>query len=386
MDDTSHPRRVLIVGAGIAGLSAAVSLANIGWHPILIERATTRRRGGYLIFFRGDAPAAAEKLGIRHLLADRLTPESRWWETDRTGELRPGMRPPQTIGHTALTLMRGDLEHALHTAAQPVAEIHYGQTPTNIEETDDKVHVTTSGGLEFEVDLLIGADGVHSDIRATHFGPPALYRQEWDHVVAAFVVKRPLPWLPNHHTVVHAEAGRSAWVTGFTPDPVTYLLYRTPNAATDLNRNPVDVLRNVFAGSQGHIPDLLDALTDAENPLFDQLCQIRMPRWHTARTVLLGDSAWCTTLYSAYGSALALEASVALSSALNTAPDVLTALCRWEKTMRPTVHHHQHQARRMQRLFLPANAAARTMRSALIRLSHLPGGARLANSFIPQPV
>lgn len=379
-------RRAIIVGAGIAGLSTAISLAQHGWHPIVLERAPTRRRGGYLIFFRGNALRAAETLGIRDSLTDRLTPDSRWWESDFIGTLRQGMRPPPSVGHNSLTMLRGDLEDALHTAAEPVAEIRYGQSPVGIDESTTGVRVTLADGQHLDGDILIGADGVHSTVRNQCFGPPSQFQQNWDHVVAAFVVKRPLTWLPKHHTVVRAEAGRSAWVTGFTPNPVTYLLYRTNQAETDLNQDPVTVLSRVFEGSGGHIPDLLDALHESDNPLFDQIRQIHMPRWHTHRTVLLGDSAWCTTLYSAYGSALALEASIALASALNENTDVPSALPRWQAAIKPTVRHHQHRALRMQRLFLPANDTARRIRSGVIRLSHLPGGSCIANMLIPQPL
>jgi hypothetical protein len=104
------------------------------------------------------------------------------------------------------------------------------------------------------------------------------------------------------------------------------------------------------------------------------LCHIRMPQWHKGCTVLCGGSAWCTTLYS--GSAVALEAAATLSGALTTTNDIPFALARWEQTMRPAVAYHQRQALRMQRLLLPANTTARTLRSAVIRLSHLPGAPR----------
>ena len=72
MTQTSNSRNALIVGAGIAGLSAASALKKAGWNPVVIERSAHRRRGGYFIAMFGCGRIAAERLqmkGIRNRIA-----------------------------------------------------------------------------------------------------------------------------------------------------------------------------------------------------------------------------------------------------------------------------------------------------------------------------
>jgi 2-polyprenyl-6-methoxyphenol hydroxylase-like FAD-dependent oxidoreductase len=118
------------------------------------------------------------------------------------------------------------------------------------------------------------------------------------------------------------------------------------------------------------VPDLLRGLDDAESIYFDRICQIRMDRWSAGRVVLLGDAAWCVSLFAGYGSSLAVGGADLLGDALDTTPEGIPAsLVAWERRLRPTVEHKQRQGRRARALFDTPNAFALQSRLLALRLS-----------------
>ncbi|MFH8405747.1 FAD-dependent monooxygenase [Streptomyces sp. NPDC018019] len=378
----------LVIGAGIAGTAAALALRAVGWDATIVERAPGRRRGGYLVFFRGNGYRAARRLGLTDHLSDRLGPDSRWFEIDRRGRTLPGMRLPADTRRRSLTLLRSDIEAALHDRLPVDVPIRYGRSPVRVAQTADHVLTTLDDGTEIRSDLLIGADGSHSAVRRLTFGPERHFRYDFGHIVAACLAGRPLPGLRTGDTAVMPDAGRAAWVAGFRDcGPVAYFLYRSDDPAAELRQPPAAVLRRVFGDYPGPLmPGLLDAADAAGTVHFDQVSQIRMPRWTDRRVVLLGDAAWSLSLYSAYGACLAVEAAADLADAVRDGRPLVRAVARWEHRIRPTARHHADQARRMQHLFLPANRTVARARRAAIRLSHSPLTRPLALRLLPQPL
>ena len=170
-------RRALIVGAGISGLAAALSLYRAGWQPLITERAPERRTGGYAVRFNCPGYGAAERLGLLDSLPDRRASQGRMFEIDPRGHLTPGLAFPEQVNGTPMRiLLRSDLERALHEAVGDLVEIRYGTGPAAITQDRNQVTVTLTDGTVESADLLIGADGIHSTVRSLVFGPEDLYR------------------------------------------------------------------------------------------------------------------------------------------------------------------------------------------------------------------
>src|SRR5206468_5881805 len=111
------------------------------------------------------------------------------------------------------------------------------------------------------------------------------------------------------------------------------------------------------------VPDLLRGLDSVESIYFDRICQIRMDRWSSGRVVLLGDAAWCVSLFAGYGSSLAVGGADLLGDALDATPeDIPAALASWARRLRPTVTHKQRQGRRARALVVTPNALALRLR------------------------
>jgi 2-polyprenyl-6-methoxyphenol hydroxylase-like FAD-dependent oxidoreductase len=246
------------------------------------------------------------------------------------------------------------------------------------------VTVTLTDGSVESADLLIGADGIHSTVRSLVFGPEDLYRKDFDHVVAACVMDRPLPGLRDGDSAVATAPGRSAWINSYRDHPpVAFLLYRTDWPAAEIRKKPSAALRQAFAGFGGDlVPAMLEAMDRSESVLFDQVSQIHLSRWSQGRVVLLGDSAWCMTLHSGQGSGMGIAGAELLARLLTEHGDLPTALGNWEERLRPFVTRYQKEALLMQHFFMPANRFGRIARSTLIRAVSTPVGARLGKALM----
>lgn len=378
-------RRALIVGSGISGLAAALSLHRAGWRPLIIERAPERRTGGYFVRFNGPGYTAAERLGILDSLPDRRDPQGRMFEVDSRGRLTPGLTFPEQVNGTPLRmLLRSDLERVLYEAVQDLVEIRYGTGPAAITQDRHQVTVTLTDGSVESADLLIGADGIHSTVRSLTFGPEDLYRKDFDHVVAACVMDGPLPGMRDGDSAVATAPGRSAWINSYRDHPpVAFLLYRTGWPAAEIRKKPSVALRQAFAGFGGDlVPAMLEAMDRSESVLFDQVSQIHLSRWSQGRVVLLGDSAWCMTLHSGQGSGMGIAGAELLARLLTEHGDLSTALGCWEQQLRPFVARYQKEALLMRHFFMPANRFGRIARSTLIRAVSTPVGAKLGKALM----
>ncbi|PVC90145.1 FAD-dependent oxidoreductase [Streptomyces sp. CS131] len=340
---------------GIGGLATAMRLYEIGWEPVIVERAPERRAAGYFIGLFETGRATAKRMGILDAIGNRTDLTSITYDVQRNGRRRPGMGYGDLPGGPRL-ILRGDIEAALHDTVAPRTEIRYGTTPSALDEHSDGVDVTlrttigedTAESTE-RFDLVVGADGVRSTVRRLAFGPDSQFMRPLNHIVAATIMKEPLPGYRLRDGVVLAEPGRSVWTFPFTDhQPGLLFNYRTDDEDAQFLRPPIESLRAAF-GTEPTGPVLEHMLQQfelADDHLFDSAHQIEMDTWHTDRIVLLGDAAWCLTLYSGMGASTALAGADLLGTLLQRNPGNTTrALREWDQKLRPFMDAQQKSAR-----------------------------------------
>ncbi|MFB8003698.1 FAD-dependent oxidoreductase [Nocardia sp. NPDC056000] len=374
----SSGKRAIIVGAGIAGLAAALRLHQQGWDIVVIEHAPSRRSSGYLLNLHGPGYDAAERLG----LIPALTPRDIGFFTsvlvhaDGREKLRiPAAVTEAAVGNRALSMFRGDLESALYDAVAESADIRFGTTVRAIAQTPGQVAVTLSDDTRLHADLLIGADGVHSRVRELVFGAESEYFVDLGHMVGAFPLETPPAHLPDGFGTTYIGPGRTAAVMNLGPKrSSTFFAYRCPDPDTELTLGPAPALTRAFGDLGGGVAEALPQL-DA-NPgtaYFDSVGQIVMDRWSQGRVVLLGDAAWCVTVFAGYGAALALDGADQLGTALAAHNDVPAALTTWETTLRPEVKKRQSLARKGIARFAPPTRTHVWAGELALRAIQLPG-------------
>jgi len=367
--------RAIIIGAGIAGLAAALRLSRIGWDSLIIERAPTRRSGGYAVTFGSCGYDAAERMGIlpdlqqrafitREIVYRKPSGERRF---SLTGEVIAAIMGPRTMN-----ILRGDIETVLYDTVRDSAEIRFGATITAVDQDAHAVHVTLSDGTVEHADLLIGADGLHSATRALVFGPEEDYLVDLEHMVAVYMLdKRPDAIAPGTAATLSAGGRTVAVINVSDGRTVAFFGYRTERGTR--GDDPATVLLQVYGDLGWVIPEILAGMDRTDSVYFDTISQVVAPIWSRGRVVLLGDAAWCVTLFAGYGSALAVGGADRLGTELERHPgDIAAALAAWETALRPEVEAKQKLGRRVKGVYAPANPLLLWLTQLPLRLAALP--------------
>ncbi|WP_440073312.1 FAD-dependent monooxygenase [Streptosporangium sp. OZ121] len=359
--NTTPRQRVLVVGLGVSGTASALRLRKAGWDVVVLEKAAERRRGGYFLTLFGTGITAAERLGIE--VPNRFSTDIAYYNVDRAGRRRRGMGFTEAVAGESRPVVRGDVEQAAFDALPEDVEIRYSSVPVALRQDAESVRVDiedrAAGTVTTErFDLVVGADGLRSTVRRLAFGPDEGRLHRLGYMLAACALPGPVPGFRGTDGIVMSELGRSAWVFAFADRPPTVLFnYRTDDVDGEFTRPAIDSLRAVFGPEPtgATLGWLLDRFEQAPDRLFDTAEQVRLDTWHQGRVVLVGDSAWCLTLYSGMGASSGLAGADVLGTMLERYPgDVPRALRAWEERLRPFIEFHQGSGMAMRKLFVPA--------------------------------
>ncbi|MBO2458073.1 FAD-dependent monooxygenase [Actinomadura violacea] len=359
--------RILISGASIAGLTLAHWLARHGFRPTIVERAPELRTGGNGVDVRDDAATVIERMGLMPRVRELAADVHGMKFVDAAGR---AVARIDTRAAGSVEIMRGDLVALLHEATD--AEIIFGDSISAVEQDDDGVTVTFEHAPARRFDLVIGADGMHSNVRRLAFGPEERFIRHKDHYFA----------FGN----ADAALGEDRWVTMFnTPGKMTGI-YRSGNhdqakAYFIFRSGPLDydhrdtaeqrrLIGEAFAG-QTWAPTqaLLDAALADPDLYFDSLGQVHMDSWSNGRVALAGDAAWCASPASGAGAELAIVGAYRLAGELAAANgDHRVAFARYDAVQRPLVDKKQQIGPNVG-LMVPKTNGGRRVRDALVRLS-----------------
>lgn len=381
-------RRALVVGLGISGIATALRLQQVGWTPVVVERAPERRRGGYFVALFGGGRSAAKRLGVIERLSDRVPPGGANYEIDRAGNRRPGLDYASLPG-VPWMMLRGDAEEAAFAALPADTEIRYSTVPTAIEQDADGVDVTltnTADGTAVteRFDLVVGADGLRSTVRSLVFGPHENYLHRLNYMAVAYALPAPLSDLHRDDGAILMEPNRSMWIFPFVGrNPTVLLNYHTDDVDAEFTQTPVERVRAAFGPKPvgRTLGEVLDALEAADDLLFDSVEQARMDSWHRGRVVLVGDSAWCVSLYAGMGVSMGMAGADLLGTTLERhSADVPRALAEWDLTLRPHVEVFQRNGIQQRQFFVPATRFELTLRRSITLGMRLP----VASSLLQQ--
>jgi 2-polyprenyl-6-methoxyphenol hydroxylase-like FAD-dependent oxidoreductase len=253
-------------------------------------------------------------------------------------------------------------------------------------QDDDGVDVTlvnsaTGQSVTERFDLVVGADGLRSTVRSLVFAPHEQYLHRLGYMVAAFEFPGTPAGLEPGVSVQLVEPDRAMWVFAFADhDPTIMISYRTDDVDAEFTYRAADRIREVFADQPlgATLSDVLDALDHADHVLFDSAEQVHLNTWHQGRVVLLGDSAWCVTLYAGMGVSAGLIGADLLGELLERHPgDVPTALSEWEQGLRPYIDEYQAVGLKQRAFFVPDALRQIRVRRAMSVVTRFALGRRL---------
>lgn len=378
--------KAIIIGAGIAGLVAAWQLGLAGWNVLVLERSAAPRPDGYMMDFFGPGIEASERIGLLPYLAEAAYRVQAAQYVDPRGKPTASLdysKFSDLAGGRVLTLLRPDMEAAARAALQDAdpsrVQLRYGVHIDQLDIHGQRAQIRIKGQNQPELaDLLVGADGIHSTVRARFFGPEGAFLRPLGMRAAAFIIRDPeLNRRFKNRFVLTDTVDRTAGIYGLRSDEVaSFLVYRHEHGAP---LGPArDRLRSIFAGCGAQVDRLLMQCPD--DPYDDAVAQVVMDSWHAGPVVLIGDAAAAVSLLAGQGGAMAVCAAAALGDAVGGVTDpgqLKPALARYEQAMRPKIATAQASGRRAANSFLPRNQLGLWIRRIIVNSTHLPGMDRL---------
>jgi 2-polyprenyl-6-methoxyphenol hydroxylase-like FAD-dependent oxidoreductase len=369
--------KVAINGMGIAGPTLAYWLRRSGHDPVLFEKAPAVRSGGYLIDFWGLGYEIAERMGIISTLREHSYEMERLRMVDRDGreEARMDLAPLYEAHRGRfISLPRADLASALGGACRGIPA-NFNVSISAIVQDGANSIVTLSDGRQDRFDLIVGADGLHSQVRALAFGPEAQFERFLDCYVAAFRV-RGYPRRDELTFVSHTVRGRQAARVSLRDDETLVLLVcRAELIVADRlwHGDPRPALRQAYGEMGWEVPELLDAMDASDDLYFDRVSQIHLPHWSANRVALVGDAAACPSLLAGEGTGLGMLEAYVLAGELHRADgDCARALAAYESRLRTFVSTKQKGALWFRGFFAPQTALGLMVRNLAVHAFALP--------------
>ena len=372
---------VLISGAGIAGPTLAYWLLEHGWTPTIVERAAEFREGGYVLDFWGAGFDVAERMGLIPRLREvgyRLD-SLRFLRAN--GTTRSAIAPARlraALGDRFLSVRRGDLARVLYDAVRDRMEIVFDDRVEGLQQDAAAVEVTFLRGAPRRFDAVVGADGLHSGIRALVWGRPERFERYLGFVAAAFSTSG-YPHRDEHAYVGFGDPGRQISRYALGSDRTVFLLVTaSPDAPPpSVEHDPAMQrawIRRAFEGAAWQeAPEVFARLDSATDLYFDSVAQVEMPAWSDGRVGLLGDAAYCPSLLAGQGSAFAMLGAYVLARQLAAAPGVSEAFKAYDRRLRPFITKKQLAARSFASSFAPGSNLALAIRDVAVRAMNIPG-------------
>ncbi len=346
--------RIIVIGAGIGGLAAALTLRRAGFEVQVFEQAAELREVGAGVQISPNATRILHRLGLEAPLR-RFGVRPRWAVVRRWDDGREISRQPladaceQRFGAPYYHFHRAELLDVL-SAAVPNGVVHLDHRCVGLIQHEDRVEVQFHNGATAEAEVVVGADGIHSTVREAILGPElprfsghVVYRGLVPAERVAHLgveVEASSWWGPDHH-FVHYFVGAGArylnWVA-VTPGEWRIESWTAKGEVAEALKE--------FEGWHPRVRAIISSVDTTNRwALYDR---DPLPRWSIGRVTLLGDAAHPMLPYMAQGAVQSIEDAAVLAKCIEQADGraVGAALARYEQTRKPRASRCQEGSRR----------------------------------------
>jgi 2-polyprenyl-6-methoxyphenol hydroxylase-like FAD-dependent oxidoreductase len=350
----------LISGASITGPALAFWLTRYGINATVVEKSSSLRGGGYPIDVRGTAVEVVERMGLYSRMRAAHVDSKSIGFVDARGTVLAKIDPEaitEGVRGKDIEIRRGDIATILYDETKDATTYRFNDSIATLREHDRGVDVTFAGGGAVTYDIVIGADGLHSNTRSLVFGHESQFERYIGYCFAGFTM--PNTFGLDRGALVYTLPGRNAviYATNDGGPAFAFLVFKYPasplrKSLTDAGRR--ELTADMFKGVDGWIvPRMVEAMRKAGDLFFDSVSQIHMPAWSKGRVVLAGDAAHATSFMSGQGSSMALVGAYVLAGEIATKSDHGSAFEAYAKLARPFVEMNQALVDEGKKIMIP---------------------------------
>jgi 2-polyprenyl-6-methoxyphenol hydroxylase-like FAD-dependent oxidoreductase len=385
-------RDILISGAGVAGPVVAYWLRRYGFNPTVVEHAPTIRTAGpHAVDLWGAAVGIVERMGILYEVEAART------RNEIGVQIRPG-RPAielpvgelsTSFSDQGVEIPRFELTQLLYRAGSEEVEYIFGDSVAALQEDASGVRVTFEHAPPRRFDLVIGADGLHSNVRRLVFGPEVRFREYLGGYIAGYAIPNFLGL--QGRILSYSDVGRVVvmYPVRQSGDARAIFMFRR-SAEFEYDYHDAEqqkrLLREVYADSGWEVPRLLSYLQDSSAFYFDSISRIRMEAWSRGRVALVGDAGYAPGAGVGGGTSLAVVAAYALAGELAVAGDHTAGFRNYERAIRDAVVRSRAIGPTLISTLIPRSRARIWLgQQALRLLLRLPQRLRRSVSLLPRP-
>ncbi len=377
--------KVLIVGAGIAGLTLAAFLKRKGIGCEIIEKAKKFDSVGFTFGIWYNGRRILEKLGVEKEFDKKGYSVPDYYISRGNGKLIRLCHFDEFVKKykpLKTQIVREDLHKILLKASEGI-DIKMGTTLKSVKELENSVEVHFSNGSQRSYDLVVGADGINSSVREKVFGNGFLHHNGWRGWFFWSDKNNSFPegvfemWEPNQFFGVFPHGGKKV---------CTYLARPFDRHKKDYSKNRLKMFKNHFVDLTWQVPKMVENIKNPEDMIITDLAHVNMKKWFKGRVILIGDAAHAMEPFAGMGCSMALEDAFVLSEELSSNESVNQSFKRYEKRRVPRVRFAKNKTRQIWKwtnVGSPIICSIRNLLAKYMPIRHFTEGYEILFSKVP---
>lgn len=381
--------RILIVGAGVAGLTLAGLLRQRGFEPEVIEKQKNISQPAYMLGIYPLGSRILYGMGLMNAFLERSVPSDDYMMCNGRGDLMHQFSLKQVFSPYGpnRSCTRGTLLSVLREGCVDVS-IRMGITVTSIEQRGDRVEVTFSDEKQAEYDLVVGADGLHSDVRRLVFTPDEykFFETGWGGWL----------WWTDDHRLQPGTAMEfwgSGYMLGIYPTEYrfgAFAIMPTAKGKTTPYSGLRSDIRQMMSDLIQKYPVVFEQIPqdDRSDMTYWPLSDVRTDAWYKKRVVLVGDAAVGFLPTSDAGASMAMESAAVLADELMRVDNyhLEWALSIYQKRRQPRVDAAQEDSRSLAKNMFVKSFFSSHVRNYLLQRYSLKSLSESIQKFFEAPI
>lgn len=370
MTTTSHP--IVVIGAGPAGMAAALALHTVGHEVLLLERYSEARPAGNILNLWPPPIKALREMGVD--TSDLGAPCHGTFRS-ASGRVRADVQIPQDVidayGGGFIGMLRPELYRRM-LAALPEGVLRTGTTVTTLADRGDGVEVGLSDGTTMTASVVIGADGINSMVRTVLHGQSPI-REHNLHIIGGYTFADPPDAERGEVVLAHNRTvqGTYSSIRDRGRDGYQWWFVEAWDAGKPA---PADNKAHALTLARGFAPvlgELVAATDEADTQRWPIRDRVPLKSWSRGRITIAGDAAHATSPYAAYGAGMSIGDGYTIAQELTgvdltDTPAVTAALQRYDARRIAHTTSQVQQAYVLGRVFHHAPAALRPLRDFVL--------------------